>query len=142
MKANQDQYSKMNYPDQEVTYKLIGLGMEVHRTLGNGFDEIVYKDALVEELKRAKINFDREKKFVIEYKGILLPHYYYADFVVDGNIILEVKAQEGIHEKAVPQVINYLAVARLHLGLILNFGESSLKVRRVVFDRKQSAQSA
>lgn len=135
------EYSDSIYPNQELTYKIIGMAMEVHRYLGNGFAEIVYKDALVEEFNRAGIYYERERKFEIEYKGIILPHYYFADFVVDSDVILEVKAQEGIHDQAVPQVINYLAVSKLRSGLILNFGEQSLKFRRVVFNRKTSEES-
>ena len=133
-------YEESNYPHQDITYQLIGIGMEVHRTLGNGFAEILYKDALVEEFHRNGITCEREKKFEVEYKGIILPHFYYADFVIEGDIILEVKAQEGIHDQAVPQVINYLAVTKLNVGLIMNFGEASLKFRRVIFSRKQSCQ--
>ena len=138
MKATEEkrEFRESEYPNKDLTYKLIGLAMETHRYLGNGFAEVVYKDALTEEFRRAGICYEREKKYEIEYKGIILPHYYFADFVVNRDLILEVKAQEGIHDEAVPQVINYLAVSKLKVGLILNFGEQSLKFRRVVFDRK------
>lgn len=131
------EYPDKDYPHQSITYKLIGIAMEVHNYLGNGFAESVYKDALQEEFSRRKIAFEREKKYVIEYKGVILPHYYFADFVIEGKVILEVKSQIGIHEEAVPQVINYLAASRLPVGLILNFGEGSLKYKRVAFTRKQ-----
>lgn len=130
------EYGEQNYPFKKETYKLIGLAMKVHSYLGNGFDEIVYKDALVKELNRENILFEREKKYEIEYRGVILPHHFFADFVVDNKIIFEVKAQKGIHEEAVPQVLNYLAASKLKIGLIVNFGEGSLRYKRVIFSRK------
>src|SRR5688572_20738093 len=128
-------YTEQEYPLQNETYKLVGISMEIHRYLGNGFAEDVYKDALQEEFKRRQIPFEREKKYEIEYKGIILPHFYFADFVVENKIILEIKSQAGLHEEAVPQVVNYLAASKLKVGLIVNFGEASLKFKRVVFTR-------
>ena len=72
--------------------------MEIHRILGRGFLEIVYKDALEHELQNRKIIYEREKEYKVEYKGIVLPHKFYADFVVFDDIIVEVKAQQGIAE--------------------------------------------
>jgi GxxExxY protein len=130
------EFRESDYLFQDLTYKLIGIGMEVHRHLGYGFAEVVYKDALEEEFRRRRINFEREKRYEVEYKGIVLPHHYFADFVIDGRVILEIKAQVGIHEEAAPQVINYLAASRLPVGLIINFGEGALKFKRVAFSRK------
>ncbi len=123
------------YPFQEETYKLIGVCMEVHRNLGKGFLEVVYKDALQYELRKVNIEFEREKKFEITYKDIILPHYYIADFLAFGKIIIEVKAQENVAENHYKQVINYLAVSKLKLGLIINFGEESLKFKRVALTK-------
>jgi GxxExxY protein len=123
------------YPFQEETYKLIGVCMEVHRNLGKGFLEVVYKDALQYEFKRVNIEFEREKKFEIAYKDIILPHHYIADFVAFGKIIIEVKAQENVAENHYKQVLNYLAASKLKLGLIINFGEESLKFKRVALTK-------
>jgi GxxExxY protein len=123
------------YPFQEETYKLIGVCMEVHKNLGKGFLEVVYKDAVQYELKKMNIEFEREKKFEIAYKDIILPHYYIADFVAFGKIIIEVKAQENVAENHYKQVINYLAASKLKLGLIINFGEESLKFKRVALTK-------
>jgi GxxExxY protein len=123
------------YPFQEETYKLIGVCMEVHRNLGKGFLEVVYKDALQYELRKVNIGFEREKKFEIAYKDIILPHYYIADFVAFGKIIIQVKAQENVAENHYKQVINYLSVSKLKLGLIINFGEESLKFKRVALTK-------
>jgi len=118
---------------KEESYKLIGLCMEVHRILGKGFKEVVYKDALEIELKKANITFEREKRFQIEYKGIILPHQYFSDFVINGVIILEVKAVSTITDGFVTQTINYLKASNIKLGIIVNFGEASLTHKRVVF---------
>jgi GxxExxY protein len=123
------------YPFQEETYKLIGVCMEVHKNLGKGFLEVVYKDAVQYELKKMNIEFEREKKFEIAYKDIILSHYYIADFVAFGKIIIEVKAQENVAENHYKQVINYLAASKLKLGLIINFGEESLKFKRVALTK-------
>ena len=65
--------------------------MDVHRTLGHGFLEIVYKDAIEFELEKRNLSYEREKQYKIEYKGSILPHKFYADFVINDKIILEVK---------------------------------------------------
>jgi len=125
-------YSKEAYPLQEETRTVIGLCMEVHRNLGRGFLEAVYKDALQYELLQKNISFEREKKFEINYKGVVLPHYYFADFIVYGNIIVEVKAQQGIVDEHYKQVLNYLAISKCQIGLLINFGENSLKFKRLI----------
>ena len=125
-------YSEKNYPLQKESYEIIGICMEVHRNLGKGFLEIVYKDAIECELQEKKIPYEREKKYEVSYKGVILPHHFYADFVIDDKIILEVKAQNGIANEHYSQIINYLAVSKCLLGLIVNFGENSLKTKRFV----------
>ena len=125
-------YSEDEYPLQNETYQIIGICMEVHRILGKGLLEIVYKDAIEYEFKKKEISYEREKKYEIEYKGIILPHYFYADFVVFDKIILEIKAQKGIVDEHISWVINYLAISKCPLGLIINFGENSLITKRVI----------
>ena len=117
---------------REETHRLIGLCMEIHRELGKGHDEVIYKDALVVELSQATITFEREKKFEISYKGVLLPHFYFADFVVWDKIIFEAKAVEKLTDSHVKQVLNYLAASKLRIGLLVNFGADSLEWKRVV----------
>lgn len=126
-------YSIQEYfPLKNETYKIIGLAIEVHKTLGKGFLEIVYKDALELEFQWAGISYSREKSFKIDYKGTLLKRFYTADFVGYDNIIIEVKAQSGIIDENYKQTINYLAVSKLNVGLILNFGEESLTFKRII----------
>jgi GxxExxY protein len=117
---------------REETHRLIGLCMEIHRELGKGHDEVIYKDALVVELSRASILFDREKKYEIAYKSVILPHDYRADFVVWDKIIYEAKAVEMLTDSHVKQVLNYLAASKLRVGLLVNFGADSLEWKRVI----------
>ena len=126
---------------KEEVFKLVGLCMEIHRGLGKGHDEVIYKDALVVELQRAGIPFAREQKYEIVYKGVLLPHCYFADFVVWDKILIEAKAAEQLTEAHVKQVLNYLAALKLELGLLVNFGRDSLEWKRVIFSRKNKPGS-
>ncbi len=117
---------------KEESYNIIGLCMEVHNNLGAGFLEIVYKDALEYEFRKANIPYEREKQYEVNYKGITLPHKFYADFVVMDKIILEIKAVQGIADNFVAQAINYLKVSNNRLALIANFGELKLQYKRIV----------
>jgi GxxExxY protein len=117
---------------KDEVYQIIGLCMEVHRVLGRGMDEVVYKDALEEEFRRAGITFAREVSCEVSYKGVILPHCYFADFVVMDKIILEVKAVQSLTSSHIKQTMNYLAVSKLKLGILVNFGEDSLTYKRVI----------
>ncbi len=128
-------YEKENYPHQEETYKIIGIAMEIHRELGKGFSEIVYKDAFEYEFKQQRIFFEREKEFPVNYKDTILPHKFYADFVVFDKIILEVKSKKGMIEDHYAQVINYLAISNLEIGLLINFHEKSLEHKRIAMTK-------
>jgi len=117
---------------KEESYNIIGKCMEVHNNLGAGFLEVVYKDALELEFSDNLIPYDREQKYEVNYKGTILPHKFYADFVVFDNIILEIKAIKSISDESVAQAINYLKVSNNKLALIVNFGEHRLNYRRIV----------
>ncbi|MES2003932.1 MAG: GxxExxY protein [Bacteroidota bacterium] len=123
------------YPLQEDTYQIIGIGMSIHRILGKGFLEIVYKDAFEYELKARRIQYERERQFEVAYKDIILPHKFYADFVIENKLILEIKSKSGIIDEHYAQVLNYLAVSKLQVGLILNFHDKSLQYKRVVLSK-------
>jgi GxxExxY protein len=115
------------------TYAIIGLCMEVHRELGHGFLEIVYKDAIEHELSQKGILYSREKEFKIPYKNIILPHKFFADFVICDEIILEVKAAAGgFADFASAELLNYLRVSGCKIGLLVNFGRASLEHKRLV----------
>jgi len=117
---------------KEEIFQLVGLCMEIHRELGKGHEEVIYKDPFRCELGRAGIPSSREKNYEITYKGIVLPHYYYADFAVWDKILFEAKAVEKLIESHIKQVLNYLAASKLRVGLLVNFGGDSLEWKRVV----------
>ncbi len=117
---------------KEESYQIIGKCMDVYNNLGAGFLEIVYKDALELEFKKADIPYEREKKYEVNYKGVILPHKFYADFVVFDKIILEVKGVAGIADEFTAQALNYLKVSGNKLALIVNFGELKLNYKRIV----------
>ena len=129
---NKIKYPEKEYPLQKESYQIIGICMEVHRILGKGLLEIVYKDAIEFEFKLHNIPYEREKKYVVDYKGTILTHHFFADFVVFDKIILEVKSQKDIVEEHYKWVINYLGISKCPLGLITNFGENSLVTKRVI----------
>jgi GxxExxY protein len=89
----------MNFPLKEETYSIIGTCMEVHNNLGAGFLEIVYKDALEFEFNNNFIEHEREKEYAVKYKGIILPHKFYAGFVVFDKVILEIKGKKALQMK-------------------------------------------
>jgi GxxExxY protein len=117
---------------KEDAFKIIGCCMEVHHELGKGHGEIIYKDALEIEFQRQGLGFSREQEYTLAYKGVVLPHKYFADFVVLDKIILEAKAIESLTDSHIKQTLNYLAASKLKLGLLVNFGEDSLTYKRVV----------
>ncbi len=117
---------------KEESFKIIGICMEVHKILGKGHSEVVYKDALEYEFKTNSIPFEREKIYEIKYKDIILPRKYIADFVVYNEIIFEVKAISQLTNSDIKQTLNYLASSKNKLGLLANFGEDSLKYKRII----------
>jgi GxxExxY protein len=117
---------------REETHQLIGCCMEIHRELGKGHDEVIYKDALVFELSRAKSPFPREKPYEVRYKNVILPHLYKADFVIWDRILFEAKGVERLADAHIKQVLNYLAASKLRLGLLVNLGGDSLEWKRVI----------
>jgi GxxExxY protein len=117
---------------KEEVFQLVGFCMEIHRELGKGHDEVIYKDALVIELSRAGITFSREKNYEITYKRVVLPHHYYADFVVWDKVLVEAKAIEKLTDSHIKQVLNYLAASKPRVGLLVNFGGDTLEWKRVI----------
>ena len=124
----------VNFSLKEETYQIIGLCMEVQKTLGYGFLEIIYKDAMELEFSDNGLLYSREDELAINYKGRVLKHKFFADFVVDSNIIVEIKAAEGaINDEYIAQTLNYLKASGCKVGLIVNFGRKSLEYKRLVF---------
>lgn len=117
---------------RDECFKIVGLCMKIHRLLGKGFKEIVYKDALEIEFQKAGIPYCREKKFKIEYESEVLKHSFDADFLVFDGIILEIKACPLLFAESFKQTLNYLKVAKIRLGILINFGTDKLEFQRIV----------
>ena len=118
---------------KEESYKIIGACFEVHKILGHGFKEAVYKDALEFEFSRLNIPFAKEKPYTIFYKDQKLKHYFVADFVINDTIILEIKTGSYIGDPYLKQTLNYLKASGLRLDIVINFGTPSLEYQRVIF---------
>ena len=114
------------------SYKIIGAAQEVHKELGPGFLEAVYQEALALELTSRSIPFKMEQDLDIMYKNTKLNKKYYADFICFDKIIVELKALRELTSDHKAQVLNYLKASDFKLGLLINFGEASLKVKRLV----------
>lgn len=122
--------SNIVYKDE--SYKLMGFLFDIHKNLGKGFSEIVYKDAIEYEFEKSKIFFEREKEYKVKYKDVFLKHKFYADFVVFDKIILEIKCSTSISESHIAQAMNYLKVSENKLAIIVNFNNNSLEYKRIV----------
>ncbi|MFC5682938.1 GxxExxY protein [Flavobacterium sp. MAHUQ-51] len=110
----------------------MGILFEIHKNLGGGFSEIVYKDALEYELKKLNIPFEREKEYTVQYKDIILNHKFYADFVVYDKIILEIKTVDCFNNSHYNQCINYLKISKNKLAILANFNLISLEYKRII----------
>lgn len=117
--------------DQQ-TYGVIGAAMEVHRTLGPGFLESVYRSALEVEFKYRRVPFVREIEVPVHYNGKALSVRFRADFICFGCVLVELKALKRLTTVEDCQIINYLLASKLGRGLLLNFGAASLQFKRFV----------
>jgi GxxExxY protein len=117
---------------KDECYKIVGACMEVHNILGCGFLEPVYQEALSYEFQRQGIPYEREKEYEINYKGLVLSKTYKVDFLCYGDIIVELKALGQLSKEHMAQVLNYLKASHLKLGLLVNFGTTSLNYERIV----------
>ncbi|GAB3945333.1 hypothetical protein GCM10028805_14240 [Spirosoma harenae] len=120
-----------DYKYGELTHRIIGCSMEVHRVLGNGFQEAIYQRSLAYELEQNRILFAREVDMSIFYKGVLMGTRR-VDFLVEDKILVELKAITKLEEVHLAQAINYLEAFNLEIGLWINFGTSSLEFKRVL----------
>ncbi len=110
--------------------------MEVHKTFGSGFLESVYEEALAIEFDLRKIRYERQKGIDVFYKGLLAKQFV-CDFLVGEKVLVELKALKAITGVEEAQLLNYLKATGLELGLLINFGEQSLKYKRLVLQRKK-----
>lgn len=117
---------------KEESYAIVGAAMHVHAELGMGFVEKVYQDALEMEFKKRTIPYEREKRLLVSYDGSQLHRDFYVDFVCYGKIAVEIKAATRIADAFIVQTKSYLRAGDFKLGLLINFGQSSLAYRRIL----------
>lgn len=118
------------------TYKIIGAAMEVHKNLGSGFFEAVYQEALAIEMEERRIPFQSEVEISVFYKEYELKQFYRADFICYDSVIVELKAIKKLTEIEEAQLLNYMKAADIEIGLLLNFGSTSLEYKRFINTRK------
>ena len=125
----------------ELTYKINGCAMKVHSTLGNGFQEIIYQRCLAIEMERAGLGFQREQEHVIYYEGIEVGTRR-ADFVVENEVTVEIKALINLEDVHLAQAKNYVVAYDKEVGLLINFGARSLQFKKVFNPKiKKSSKS-
>jgi GxxExxY protein len=121
----------MNYLYKDLTEKIIGSAMEVHKTLNCGFLESVYEEAMAIELNLQKVPFERQKPIDVFYKGKVAKQFF-CDFVIEGKVLVELKAIKKLTEIEDMQVLNYLKATGFQLALLINFGALSLEFKRII----------
>ncbi len=129
-----------NYPDSALTGKIIGCAMEVHKFLGNGFQEVVYQRSLAIEMNKQGLTFSREHEMEIFYKGEQVG-LRRVDFFVEGKIMVELKAVKELEDVHLAQAINYLEAYGMKIGLLINFGNTSLQFKRVMKPKGNRSKS-
>ena len=125
------------YKYADITEKIIGCAMKVHNILGNGFQEVIYQRCLAIEFSKAGLTYQREDEIPIFYDGIEVGTRR-ADFLVEDKVLVELKATTQLDKINHAQVINYLTAYQLEVGLLINFGEISLKFKRFVKSAKSN----
>lgn len=118
------------YQHSDITEKIIGAAMKVHSSLGCGFKEVIYQRSLSLQLNAEHIFHEREKEYLVYYENELVG-IYKADLVVNEKVIVELKVADEITDQHIAQILTYLYTSKLKVGLILNFGQRSLEVRRI-----------
>ncbi len=121
-----------NFLFKELTYKIIGIAMQIHKKLGPGFLEAVYEEVLLIEFAKNNVSFENQVPLDICYNGIKLRKKYRADFIIENKILLEIKKVSNLTKIDEMQMINYLRVTKLKVGLVLNFGRTSLQWKRII----------
>ncbi len=115
--------------EQALTETVLGCAMKVHSTLGPGFLESVYRNALAYELRKARLSVEVEKPITVHYDDIVVGDFY-ADMVVEGKVLVELKANQTLVPVNEVQLVNYLTATGIEIGLLLNFGADSLQFKR------------
>ncbi|MGD0590669.1 MAG: GxxExxY protein [Bacteroidota bacterium] len=123
--------AKEEYPLSNLTEKIIGAAFQVHNRLGQGFQEKVYENALVEELRTNGLRVEQQKPLTVMYGGKPVGDFI-ADLLIEGSVLVELKANKAIDRSHENQLLNYLKSSGIEVGLLINFGES-VQIRRKIF---------
>ncbi len=126
---------KEQYKHSEITEKIIGCAMKVHRTLGNGFQEVIYQRALAIEMRRQGLDFQRELEMPVMYDDEQIGTRR-VDFFVENKIMVELKALTQLEKVHLAQALNYLEAYQIEIGLLINFGATSLQFKRLTIEKK------
>lgn len=119
------------FKEEELTRKIIGIAMKIHTELGPGFKELIYHQAMIEDLEEENISFETEKEFDVVYKNKIIGTFR-ADLLVEDKVIVELKAISGEISKIFQtQTASYLKASKLEIGLLINFGNPSLEIKRL-----------
>ncbi len=121
----------LEYEESELTGRIIGCAMEVHRHLGCGFQEVIYQRAMAIEMKNLNFAYSREQEMIIKYKSVEIGTRR-VDFFVEGKVMVELKAVKNLEDVHLAQAINYLEVYGLKIGLLINFGSVKMQFKRVM----------
>lgn len=123
----------IEYPEKDLTEKIISSAIEVHRIIGPGYSEDVYEEAFAYELKLQNIPFERQKEFNVLYKGIITKTYR-VDFLIESRVIVEIKAVSELNDIHLAQVLSYLKATNLKIGLLINYNVKMLRdgIKRLI----------
>ena len=124
------QFDSQQYPHADLTEKIIGAAMAVHRSLGPGLDEKIYENALCLEFVAQSLDFSQQQQFPVFYRNKPVGNLI-TDLIVEGKVIIETKVASGISDAHIAQTLSYLSISGLQVGLILNFRTASLSFKRV-----------
>ena len=124
-------YVNNKYYKSDITGRIIGCSQKVHQQLGNGFQEVIYQNALEIEFKKDGLKFEREKEMQIIYDNQLIGHRR-VDFLVDRDVMVELKAITKLEDVNIAQLINYIEAYNVKVGLLINFGTKSLEIKRYI----------
>lgn len=123
-------FDELKYPLSDLTEKIIGIAINIHKEIGPGFREKYYQRAIYLDFQKVGLKFEREKKITLTYRNIVLG-YHVLDFVVEGKLVVELKSMKELSDIEIGQLVSYLKLTGYKVGLLLNFGGSRLEIKRV-----------
>jgi len=126
--------------EDKLTYKIIGCAMEVHKALGNGFQELIYQRCLAIEFDKARLSYGREVEQPIFYRGVEVGTRR-ADFIVGNRVVVELKALTALEDVHIAQAKNYVVAYNFEIGLLINFGATRLQYKRIFNDKNIPANT-